>query len=181
MLASPHPIAAVSDRGVHRLRRSQLVRRPRREVFAFFADASNLEAITPDFLRFRIATPLPIRMAEGTLVEYRLKLFGVPFGWTTRIEAWQPERRFVDVQLRGPYRLWRHTHEFLDASEGTLVVDSVDYALPLDPLSRVVHAAFVRRAVERIFDHRRERIEALLAPRPAPQPADSGPEPEGAA
>ncbi len=163
-----YPLTAAEEvaeiRGAHRLRRLQLVRRPRAEVFAFFSDAANLQAITPRFLNFRIRTPLPIAMAEGTLIDYRLSLFGIPFGWRTRIEVWQPERRFVDVQLRGPYRLWRHTHEFLEVAEGTLMVDTVDYALPLAPLSNVVHALFVQRSVERIFDHRRARIEQLLAP-----------------
>ena len=162
--AHPIPAAASPSRGTHRLRRSQLVRRPRSEVFAFFSDAANLAAVTPRFLKFRIVSPLPIRMAQGALIDYRLSLFGVPFAWRTRIDVWEPERRFVDVQLRGPYRVWHHTHEFLDVSEGTLVVDTVDYALPLEPLSAPAHALFVKRSVERIFDHRRARIEELLPP-----------------
>jgi ligand-binding SRPBCC domain-containing protein len=148
----------------HVLERRQLVRRPRPEVFAFFGDARNLEAITPDFLRFRIATAEPIAMATGTLIEYRLSLYGVPFGWQTRIEAWEPDRRFVDVQLRGPYRRWRHAHEFLEVPEGTLMLDRVEYALPLGPLGSLAHALLVRRALDAIFDHRRERIAALLPP-----------------
>ena len=146
----------------HRLERSQVLPRPRGEVFAFFADAHNLEAITPAFLRFRITTPGPIAMRVGALITYRLRLFGVGFGWTTRIEAWEPERRFVDVQLQGPYRLWRHTHRFDDVPGGTLVTDTVEYALPFGPLGGVAHALLVRRALRRIFDHREERIAALL-------------------
>src|SRR5689334_13285069 len=95
----------------HVLERSQLVRRSRRDVFAFFADPENLDAITPDDLRFEILTPRPIAMCAGALIEYRLRLLGVRFGWLTRIEVFDPEERFVDVQVKGPYRSWRHMHD----------------------------------------------------------------------
>jgi len=154
---------------VHVLERTQVVARPRGEVFAFFADARNLEAITPAFLHFQIAPPIPEAIRPGTLIEYRLSLFGVPFRWRTRIEAFEPATRFVDVQLRGPYRLWEHTHTFEDAPGGTRVGDRVRYALPLGPFGEAVHPIFVRRTLERIFDHRRDRIAELLgaAPRAA--------------
>lgn len=142
------------------LERTQLVPAPRADVFAFFADARNLEAITPDFLRFRVITPEPIRMEPGALIEYRLSLHGVGFGWRTRIEVWEPGTRFVDVQLAGPYRSWRHTHRFEDAPGGTRVSDRVEYELPLGPLGALAHALLVRRALQRIFDHRQARIAA---------------------
>jgi ligand-binding SRPBCC domain-containing protein len=147
----------------HVLERSQLVPRPRADVFALFADARNLEALTPAFLRFAIETEGDIPMAPGTLIEYRLSLFGIPFRWRTRIDAFEPGVRFVDTQLRGPYRLWEHTHGFEDAPGGaTRVTDRVVYELPFGPLGDVAHALLVRRALGRIFDFRRERIEALL-------------------
>jgi ligand-binding SRPBCC domain-containing protein len=148
----------------HLLVREQLVPRPRPEVFAFFSDARNLEAITPAFLRFRIATPGGIAMAAGTVIDYRLSLFGIPFGWRSLIEAWEPLERFVDVQVRGPYRSWRHLHEFSDAPGGTLVRDRVEYELPAGPLGAAAHALFVRRSLARIFDHRARAISGLLAP-----------------
>jgi ligand-binding SRPBCC domain-containing protein len=152
----------------HVLVRTQRLHLPRAAVFAFFADARNLEAITPAFLRFRIATPGTIAMAPGTLIEYRLSLFGIPFRWVTRITALEPGLRFVDVQLRGPYRFWEHTHRFEDApGGGTLVHDRVEYELPFGPLGSLAHAVFVRRALARIFDHRRGRIAALLRPEAA--------------
>lgn len=154
----------------HVLERRQLVPAPRAEVFAFFADAHNLEAITPEFLRFRVTTPGPIPMAPGTRIEYRLSLYGVGFRWRTHIEIWEPGVRFVDVQLSGPYRSWRHTHEFEDAPGGTRVSDRVEYELPLGPLGGVAHALFVRRALARIFDHRRARIEARFGAAPAASP-----------
>ena len=115
------------------LERAQVLPGDPEEVFGFFADAFNLEAITPPWLRFRVVTPRPIEMAEGALIEYRLALHRVPVRWLTRIEAWEPGRRFVDVQIKGPYRLWHHTHTFEPADGGTLVRDRVRYALPLGP------------------------------------------------
>jgi ligand-binding SRPBCC domain-containing protein len=131
-------------------------------VFGFFADAFNLEAITPPWLGFRVVTPGPIAMAAGTLIEYRLRLHGVPIRWLTRIESWEPGRRFVDVQVRGPYRSWHHTHSFEPHPDGTLVRDTVRYELPLGPFGRLAHAAFVRRDLERIFDFRGERVAGRL-------------------
>jgi hypothetical protein len=152
----------------HLLERTILVPRPRPEVWAFFSDPHNLEAITPDFLRFRLETPPPIPTAAGTLIDYRLSLFGVPFRWRTRIEDVVPGASFVDVQLRGPYRRWRHLHAFEDAPGGTRVRDRVEYELPLGPLGDLAHAALVRRTLGRIFDHRAARISALLGPPATP-------------
>ena len=144
------------------LQRVQILPRPRDEVFAFFEDARNLEAITPPFLRFRVVTPGPIAMRAGALIEYRLSLFGAPFGWQTEIEIYEPTRRFVDRQLRGPYRVWRHTHEFEDVAGGTRMADHVEYELPLGPLGDIAHALFVKRTVAKIFDYRAEVIGAHL-------------------
>jgi ligand-binding SRPBCC domain-containing protein len=143
----------------HLLERAQIVPAPPGEVFPFFADAANLERITPPWLRFRVATPAPIEMREGALIEYRLALHRLPLRWLTRIEAWEPGRRFVDVQLRGPYRLWHHTHTFEAApGGGTLMRDRVRYALPLGPLGGAAHRLLVRRDLQRIFDHRERAI-----------------------
>ncbi|MHC4136210.1 MAG: SRPBCC family protein [Planctomycetota bacterium] len=139
-----------------RLVREQFFARPRPEIFAFFADASNLARITPDFLHFTILTPMPLEVGAGALIDYRLRLFGIPFRWRTRIEAFEPPERFSDIQARGPYRSWHHMHEFEERDGGTLMRDTVDYELPLGPLGAVAHALFVRRSVARIFDHRRE-------------------------
>jgi ligand-binding SRPBCC domain-containing protein len=136
------------------LRREQVLPGDPQDVFAFFSDAGNLEAITPPWLRFRIVTPRPIELRPGALIEYRLRLHGIPLRWLTRIQEWEPGRRFVDMQVRGPYALWRHTHTFEPHPEGTLMRDTVEYALPLGPLGRLALLAFVRRDVERIFDFR---------------------------
>ena len=145
------------------LERTQTIPRPREEVFAFFADAHNLEAITPPWLHFGVRTPRPIAMAAGTLIAYRMRLHGVPVRWLTRIEEWEPGARFVDRQLRGPYRLWHHTHTFEDGPGGTVMNDRVRYALPFGPFGDAAHAAFVGADLAKIFDFRRDAVAALFA------------------
>jgi ligand-binding SRPBCC domain-containing protein len=162
---------------VYQLEREQWVGRPLEEVFAFFADAANLEAITPPFLHFSILTTLPIEMRVGTRIDYRLSLFGLPFRWRTRIAEWHPGRGFVDEQAQGPYALWRHTHTFEARAGATRVVDRVEYALPLGPLGDLAHALFVRRTLQAIFDYRHQAIERLVGGPPAPPAPASGREP----
>lgn len=153
----------------HVLEREQIIERPRAEVFEFFSDARNLERITPDFLHFRILTPTPIEMRPGTLIDYRIRLFGVPVKWRTRIDVFEPNARFVDRQLSGPYRTWIHTHEFHDHDGGraTKMIDRVEYEVPFGPLGGVARALFVRRTLDRIFDHRAEVIASSIAHRSA--------------
>jgi ligand-binding SRPBCC domain-containing protein len=148
---------------VHHLHREQLVPRPLDEVFGFFARAGNLERITPPWLAFSLQAPEPAEMALGTRIEYRLRLHGVPLRWISRIERWEPGRAFEDVQVKGPYRLWRHRHEFRATGGGTLVQDHVRYALPLGPLGALAHAGFVERDLSRIFAFRHAAVEELLA------------------
>jgi hypothetical protein len=137
---------------------------PIETAFEFFSRAENLEAITPPLLRFRITTPGPIEMRAGTVIRYRLRLRGVPVSWLTRIEEWDPPHGFVDRQIRGPYALWHHTHSFeaIDAGH-TRMVDVVRYGHRLGPLGSLAERLVVRRDLERIFDHRRDSIPALLA------------------
>ena len=144
------------------LEREQILGRPREEVFAFFEDATNLERITPPFLRFRILTPPPIVMRRGTLIDYQIALFGVPIRWRTRIDVYEPQARFVDTQLQGPYRVWRHTHEFEDVSGGTRMVDRVEYAVGFGPAGDAARTLFVSKTLDRIFDYRAATIDALF-------------------
>lgn len=141
----------------------QIVRRKVDDVFAFFAAAQNLNAITPPWLHFQTLTPLPIDMRAGTRIQYRIRWGLVPMRWTTLIEEWEPPHRFVDRQIKGPYKLWHHEHRFEAVPEGTKVTDVIRYALPLGPIGRLMHRFSVRRDLEKIFDHRRTRIEELLA------------------
>ena len=147
----------------YRLERTQRIARPLQEVFAFFADAANLEAITPHFLRFRMLTRAPIEMRVGTLIDYEISLLGVPMKWRTRIAAWEPNLRFADEQLSGPYAYWHHTHSFQAQGNATLMRDVVVYREPLGPLGVVLHSLFVERTLKRIFDYRAAAIERQFA------------------
>lgn len=124
---------------------------PLARVFEFFADAANLERITPPWLRFRILTPQPIAMHAGTRIDYRLRLHGIPVRWQSAITVWDPPRRFVDEQRRGPYRVWIHEHDFVERDGGTEVRDMVRYAVPG---GRLIDRLGVRRDVRRIFEYR---------------------------
>jgi ligand-binding SRPBCC domain-containing protein len=145
--------------------RSQLAPLSVDVAFAFFADASNLEAITPPWLRFRILTPQPIVVGEGTLIDYRLVLHRVPIRWRTRIERWEPARCFVDRQIEGPFPHWEHTHTFEERPGGTLIRDLVEYRMPLGVVGVLAHRLLIGRDLERIFDHRRSAISRLLGTR----------------
>ncbi|HSL94712.1 MAG TPA: SRPBCC family protein [Thermoleophilia bacterium] len=134
---------------------------PVEDVFPFFAEAGNLQRITPPELGFEILTPQPVEMRRGTLLDYRLSLFGVPFRWRTAIAAWDPPHGFIDVQLSGPYGVWEHTHAFAPTEAGTLIDDQVRYRLPLSPLGDVAYP-LVRRQLERIFAYRQRAVTAAL-------------------
>ena len=148
---------------VHVLRREQRLEAPPETVFPFFADARNLEAITPPLLGFRLLTPEPIAMGVGTFLQYALRLHGLPVRWDTLIQEWEPPRRFVDVQVRGPYRLWHHTHELVAVDGGTLMRDTVRYSVGFGGLGEVARRALVLRDLDAIFAFRAERVPALVA------------------
>lgn len=144
---------------LHDFRTELLLPRSLDEVFAFFGDAHNLQEITPPWLDFKILTPAPIVMRPGTIIDYRLKLHGVPFNWRTKITVWEPPLRFVDTQQSGPYRQWIHTHTFEPKGKGTLCRDHVAYAVPGGAL---VNRFFVRGRVGRIFAYRHQAMLRLL-------------------
>lgn len=128
---------------------------PPEELFPFFADAGNLDAITPKWLNFGIVTPRPIEMREGALIDYKLRVRGMPLRWRTLIREWNPPHSFVDEQIRGPYRQWIHRHTFEPQNGGTLARDIVHYAVPFD---FIAHPLFVRRDIERIFAYRQQAL-----------------------
>lgn len=148
---------------IYGLNRSQVVHGCREEVFAFFADAENLEMLTPPWLRFRILSPRPIRMYTGTRIHYVLRLHGCLVDWTSEITAWEPPFRFVDEQRRGPFRRWVHEHRFEDVENGTCVVDQIRYAVPGGAL---VHRFLVAPDLDRVFGFRRSTLAALFGAEP---------------
>ena len=138
---------------------------PRGKTFAFFGDAFNLELITPPFLRFRVLTRPPVEMREGTVLDYHLSLFGVPFRWRTLIERWRPASLFVDTQVLGPYALWQHTHTFTDlAPDQTLMRDRILYRIPYGVIGMMAHRLVVKRWLKEIFDYRAAAVARLLTP-----------------
>ncbi len=143
------------------LRSEVIVPREHAEVFRFFSDARNLDSITPPFLRFRILTEAPIEMRSGAVIDYALRLRGLPIRWRTLISAWEPPNRFVDEQVRGPYRMWHHEHLFEPCPEGTRCIDIVNYR---HWGGRFIERCLVRPDLERIFSFRRRRLLELLTP-----------------
>jgi hypothetical protein len=129
------------------------------EVWPFFCDVNNLEDITPPFLAFRVQRLSTPQIFHGTLIDYRLRLKGIPFGWQTRIDEWDPPHRFVDLQARGPFALWHHTHEFVPLAGGTLMRDTVRYRLPAGWPADLAAGRMVDSDVERIFEFRAHKID----------------------
>jgi ligand-binding SRPBCC domain-containing protein len=165
MATEADEIVLGAEGGLRTLRASVWLPRPVEEVFCFFADAHNLGILTPDFLRFEILTPGRIEMAVGTLIDYRIRAHGLPMKWRTRITAWDPPFRFEDVQLKGPYRRWEHTHEFEPRDGGTLCRDLVRYAVPGGAL---VRRWFVDPDLRKIFGFRQRKLIELFGPAPSP-------------
>lgn len=145
----------------HGLRATIELPRARERVFPFFGSAANLQLITPPELRFEIVTPAPIVMDQGTRINYRLRLLGIPLEWLTEITVWDPPREFVDTQLKGPYRKWIHQHVFVETSFGTRIHDAVTYELPFFPAGELA-APLVHFHLRRIFAYRARAIQNAL-------------------
>lgn len=137
-----------------KLVREQIIEQPIDQVFGFFSSAQNLEALTPPWLNFEILTPQPIEMHVGTIIQYALRVRGLPVQWTTAISSWRPPYEFVDVQLSGPYALWHHRHTFEARGNSTLVRDEIHYRLPFGWLGSLVHALIVKHDINTIFNYR---------------------------
>ncbi|MCA9258833.1 MAG: SRPBCC family protein [Planctomycetales bacterium] len=152
------------NRGGYLLEATCRIARPLDEVFAFFADAYNLERLTPDWVKFQVLTPRPIAMHEGQLIDYRLRIRGMPMRWRSKITCWEPGVRFVDEQLRGPYAWWRHEHTFAEDGEEVVVGDRVHYGVPLGRLAvgRLINRVLVGPDVRRIFEYRQSQLRSIF-------------------
>jgi len=137
----------------------QYINKPLEVVFEFFSKPENLEMITPKSLSFNILTPTPIKMEKGSLIDYTIRLFGVPIHWRTLISDYEPPFRFVDQQIKGPYTFWHHTHTFKLVEGGVEIIDDVKYSLPLGWLGTLAHAIWVRKDLEKIFEYRKSVIQ----------------------
>jgi ligand-binding SRPBCC domain-containing protein len=147
----------------HILETSTIIKRPLSEVFDFFSKAENLNLLTPPELEFTITTPLPINMKPGTLIDYRIKLNGIPFNWKTEICVWNPPHQFVDQQLKGPYVRWHHTHSFKEVNGITEMTDRVEFLSPGWILEPLINALFVGKKVKQIFEYREEQLKKIFA------------------
>lgn len=146
----------------YNLVREQVVERPLEETFAFFAEPRNLAKITPRWLGFSIVELDPGPMREGYRMRYRIHPLGFPSRWTSKITAWDPPHRFVDEQVEGPYRFWRHEHTFRAVDGGTEIRDRVEYALPLGALGRIAHSLLVKWQLQAIFRYRERKVRRIL-------------------
>ena len=146
----------------HKIVRKTIIKRPLEEVFQFFSKAENLNLLTPPELEFKILTPLPIKMKAGVLIDYRIKLNGIPFNWKTEICEWKENECFVDQQIKGPYRIWHHTHSFRAVEGGTEMTDEVKYLSPGWFLEPIIQALFIKNKVEGIFDYRNAKLKEIF-------------------
>lgn len=147
---------------LYELKKTQMLPIARDQVFTFFERPENLAKLTPPSLGFQILTPSPIEMKAGSLIDYTVRVLGMSLRWTTLITDYDPPHQFVDVQLKGPYSFWHHTHQFEKADGGTQMTDTVRYAMPFGILGRVAHRLFVTRQLQRIFRYRSEVLEAFV-------------------
>ena len=137
----------------------QHINKPLDVVFEFFSKPENLEMITPKSLSFNMLTPTPVKMEKGSLIDYTIRLFGIPIHWRTLISDYEPPFRFVDQQIKGPYTFWHHTHLFQKVDGGVEIIDKVKYSLPMGWLGTLVHSIWVRKDLEKIFEHRKTVIQ----------------------
>ena len=145
--------------GLSSIYREMTIPRSLEETFAFFSDARNLDMITPSWVGFKILTPTPIEMRVGALIEYQIRIHSIPIRWLTEITVWEAQKRFVDLQLKGPYQWWHHEHRFESCKDGTRMIDEVEYRAPLHWIS---HPLMVTRDVRRIFDFRAEALKRVF-------------------
>jgi ligand-binding SRPBCC domain-containing protein len=165
----------------HVLERRVFIPRARPDVFGFFADPRNLALVNPPGMRLAWLAPPPDVLAAGSVLDFSVRLLGVPVRWRVMIREFDPPYRFVDVQLWGPFSRWEHRHRFAEGAApdgtggaGTWVEDRLTYRLPLGALGSLAHAVAAGRSIAAMFDYRARRLVELLG-------GGAGPRPERAA
>ncbi len=146
----------------YNLHQTQFINKPISEVFYFFSMPENLEVITPRYLNFRIKTPSPVKMESGSIIDYKIKLRGIPFTWSSLISEYNPPYKFIDEQVRGPYAYWHHTHIFSETKGGTLIEDIVKYSIPFGLVGQLAHFLFIKSDLKNIFQHRFNTINKIF-------------------
>lgn len=146
----------------YKLVKSQFIDTPINEVFSFFEKPENLQEITPPYLNFKIITPSPIKMEEGQVISYKIKLRGIPLTWKSLISLYDPPNSFIDEQIRGPYAIWHHTHTFKEEDGGTMIEDEVKYAIPFSIIGRICNHLFIKNDLNKIFQYRKEKISLIF-------------------
>ena len=147
---------------IFKLNARQFIGRPIDEVFGFFSRPENLTLITPSNLHFNILTPRPLEMKQGAVIDYTIKIFKVPIHWRTLITTYDPPFKFVDEQLKGPDNFWHHTHTFKEVSDGVEIYDEVHYGIPFGPLGSLLHALWIKKDLNHIFEYRKGVIDNIF-------------------
>ena len=142
-----------------KLEYKQFIKQPIDRVFHFFSMPENLEYITPPRLLFRILTPLPIIIKKGSIIDYKIKILGIPVKWKTLITEYIPPHKFIDEQIKGPYSLWKHTHTFIEEEEGTTIHDKIHYIVPFGMFGRIINLLWITKDLDSIFTYRRNKID----------------------
>lgn len=148
---------------IYEIKTSQFIKRPLAEVFEFFSRPENLAQVTPAKLHFRILTPQPLEMKQGAVIDYTIKLFKIFVHWRTLITAFEPPYRFVDEQIKGPYSYWHHNHIFKEVNGGVEIQDTVSYSIPFGLLGKLLHAVWIKRDLEGIFEYRKNVIDRIFS------------------
>ena len=148
---------------LYTLKKEQIIPRNILDVFDFFSKPENLSVITPSKMGFKILTPSPIEMKEGALIDYTVKIIGLPIRWTTLITKYDPPNLFIDQQLKGPYSMWHHTHNFKKLNDNeTLIEDIVVYSVPYSFIGGLIHSLYIKRDLEKIFSYRSKKIKEIF-------------------
>ena len=138
--------------------RSQFIDKPRDVVFSFFSKPENLEYITPPYLHFKIMNTLPVSMKEGQIINYKLRIRGISIKWSSLIKSYSPPFNFIDEQIKGPYSVWHHTHEFIEEKNGTRIIDNIIYKIPLGFIGKLINHFWVAKDLEKIFNYRQDKV-----------------------
>ena len=148
------------------LKKESFINKSPDEVFAFFSRPENLEKVTPKHLQFKILTSLPVEIHAGSIIDYQIKIYGIPFSWRTEIAVWEPTHRFVDIQVKGPYRVWIHEHRFEKYGTGTRMLDTLEYVVPGGWFAPLIHRLFVKKDLESIFNYRERKFDKIFTQKP---------------